>query len=171
MPTEPQASMNTQVFEIYIKASPQAIWEAITSPEWNAKYGYQGPMHFELRPGGKFQTRANADMQRMGLPEVIIDGEVLESVPPRRLVHTYRWLFTEESKREGFTKVTYEIEQTPAGFSRLTVIHDLEGAPTMAAGREEQVQLARRGWLELDSQRPQEPHRDRQDHVGGMTVA
>lgn len=132
MPTEPQASMSTQVFEIYIKASPQAIWEAITSPEWNAKYGYQGPMQFELRPGGKFQTRANADMQRMGLPEVIIDGQVLESVPPRRLVHTYRWLFTEESKREGFTKVTYEIEQTPAGFSRLTVIHDLAGAPTMA---------------------------------------
>jgi uncharacterized protein YndB with AHSA1/START domain len=89
-------------------------------------------MHFELRPGGAFQTRANADMQRMGLPEVIIDGEVLESVPPRRLVNTYRWLFTEDSKREGFTKVTYEIEQTPAGFSRLTVIHDLTGAPTMA---------------------------------------
>ena len=133
MPTEPQASMNTQVFEIYIKASPQVIWEAITSPEWNAKYGYQGPMHFELRAGGKFQARANAGMQRMGLPEVIIDGEVLESVPPRRLVHTYRWLFTEESKKEGFTHQAVEIEQTPAGFSRLTVIHDLEGAPAMAA--------------------------------------
>jgi len=132
MSTQPQASVNTQVFEIYIKASPHVIWEAITSPEWNAKYGYQAPSHFELRARGKFEARANADMQRMGLPEVIIDGEVLESVPPRRLVHTYRWLFTAESKQEGFTKVTYEIEQTPAGFSRLTVIHDLAGAPTMA---------------------------------------
>ena len=132
MSTQPQASVNTQVFEIYIKASPHVIWEAITSPEWNAKYGYQAPSHFELRARGKFESRANADMQRMGLPEVIIDGEVLESVPPRRLVHTYRWLFTAESKQEGFTKVTYEIEQTPAGFSRLTVIHDLAGAPTMA---------------------------------------
>jgi uncharacterized protein YndB with AHSA1/START domain len=120
MPTEPQASMSTQVFEIYIKATPQAIWEAITSPEWNAKYGYQGPMHFELRAGGKFEARANAQMQSMGLPAVIIDGEVLESVPHRRLVHTYRWLFNEAHKKEGFTKVTYEIEQTPAGFSRLT---------------------------------------------------
>ena len=132
MSTQPQASVNTQVFEIYIKASPHVIWEAITSPEWNAKYGYQAPSHFELRARGKFEARANEDMQRMGLPEVIIDGEVLESVPPRRLVHTYRWLFTAESKQEGFTKVTYEIEQTPAGFSRLTVIHDLAGAPTMA---------------------------------------
>jgi uncharacterized protein YndB with AHSA1/START domain len=132
MSTQPQASVNTQVFEIYIKASPHVIWEAITSPEWNAKYGYQAPSHFELRARGKFESRANADMQRMGLPEVIIDGEVLESVPPRRLVHTYRWLFTAESKQEGSTKVTYEIEQTPAGFSRLTVIHDLAGAPTMA---------------------------------------
>ena len=133
MPTEPQASMNTQVFEIYIKASPQAIWEAITSPEWNAKYGYQGPMHFELRAGGKFQTRANAQMQQMGLPEVIIDGEVLESVPPRRLVHTYRFLFSDVMKDEGFTRLTWEIEQVAPDFCSLTVTHDVSGAPMMAS--------------------------------------
>lgn len=132
MPTEPQAGMNTQVFEIYIKASAERIWEAITSPEWTAKYGYQGPMHYELRPGGRFEARSNDMMRQMGLPEVIVDGEVLECVPHRRLVQTYRWLFTDENKAEGFTKVTFEIEPTPAGFSRLTVTHEVAGAPMMA---------------------------------------
>lgn len=129
---QPQARMTTQVFEIYIKALPQSIWEAITSPEWTAKYGYQAPQHYELRAGGKFTARSNEGMKSMGLPDVIIDGEVLECVPPRRLVQTYRWLFSKENEAEGFTKLTYEIEQTPAGFSRLTVTHDVTGAPIMA---------------------------------------
>jgi uncharacterized protein YndB with AHSA1/START domain len=127
-----QTSASTQVFEIYIKASAERVWEAITSPEWTAKYGYQGPTHYELRAGGKFEARANDDMRKYGLPEVIVDGEVLEAVPPRRLVQTYRFLFNEEHKAEGFTKLTFEIEATPAGFSRLTVTHEVEGAPMMA---------------------------------------
>jgi uncharacterized protein YndB with AHSA1/START domain len=128
-----QTSTSTQVFEIYIKASAERVWDAITSPEWTAKYGYQGPLHYELRPGGKFEAHANADMRKFGLPEVVIDGEVLEAVPPRRLVQTYRFLFNEQHKAEGFTKLTFEIEVTSAGFSRLTVIHEVEGAPMMAA--------------------------------------
>jgi uncharacterized protein YndB with AHSA1/START domain len=142
MPTEQtQAGVNTQVFEIYIKAPAERIWEAITNPEWSAKYGYKGPMHYELRPGGRFEARANAEMRQMGLPEVIIDGQVLESVPFRRLVQTYRWLFNEEHKAEGFTKVTFEIEPTPAGFCRLTVTHDLQGAPMMAAATKSRFDL------------------------------
>jgi len=123
----------TQVFEIYIKAPADTVWDAVTNPEWNAKYGYQGAMTYDLRPGGAFRTHANPQMRAMGLPDVIIDGEVLECSPPNRLVQTYRWLFTEETKAEGFTKVTWEIEQTEAGFTRLTVTHELAGAPAMAA--------------------------------------
>jgi uncharacterized protein YndB with AHSA1/START domain len=136
MPTPPQESVSvtTQVFEIYIKAPAERVWEAITSSDWSSRYGYQAPTHYELRPGGKFEAHANADMRKFGLPEVMIDGEVLECVPPRKLVQTYRWLFNEQHKAEGFTKVTFEIEQTPAGFSRLTVTHELDGAPMMAAG-------------------------------------
>ena len=71
----------------------------------------------------------------MGLPETMIDGEVIECVPHRRLVQTYRWLFSEGNKAEGFTRVTWELETNSSGFTRLTVIHDeLEGAPMMAAG-------------------------------------
>jgi uncharacterized protein YndB with AHSA1/START domain len=132
MATEAKAGVTTQVYEIYIKAEPQAIWEAITSPEWTAKYGYQVPIEYELRPGGVYRARASAAMVQMGSPEVIVDGEVLESIPPRRLVQTYRFLFDDHLKAEGFTRVTWEIEPTESGFTRLTVIHDLDGAPTMA---------------------------------------
>jgi uncharacterized protein YndB with AHSA1/START domain len=122
----------TQVYEVYIKASPHDIWDAITSPEWTVKYGYKGAVEYELRPGGAFRARSTEPMRAMGMPEVVIDGTVEEADPPRKLVHTYRWLFSDANKAEGFTRVTWEIEQTTAGFSRLTVIHELEGAPIMA---------------------------------------
>jgi uncharacterized protein YndB with AHSA1/START domain len=135
MPASPQASLKgtTRVHEIYIKAPAQAIWDAITSPEWNGKYGYRAPQVYELRPGGSYKAQANAGMLSMGLPPVVIDGEVIESVPPRRLVQTFRFLFTEEQKKEGFTRITWEIETTTGGFCRLTLTHEQENAPMMAA--------------------------------------
>ena len=127
------ASATTRVHEIYIKASPQTIWDAITSPEWNAKFGYRAPQFYELRPGGAYRAEANAQMQAMGLPKTVIDGEVIECVPLRKLVQTFRFMFTEDQVKEGFTRLTYEIEQTSRGFCRLTLTHELAGAPIMAA--------------------------------------
>ncbi len=127
-----KTSVTTQIYEIYIKAAPQAIWDAITTPEWTAKYGYRGLAEYDLRPGGAYRGRATPQMVSMGLPEVAIDGEVVESDPPRRLVQTYRFLFNDAMKAEGFTRLTWEIEPTSAGFSRLTVTHELGGAPIMA---------------------------------------
>ena len=77
---------------------------------------------------------------RIGLPEVIVDGEVIEVKPPFKLVQTYRFLFNEEHKKEGFTRITFEIEQTAGGFCRLTVTHDTAGAPMMARRHADQLQ-------------------------------
>ena len=132
MPADTKASVTTQVYEVYIRATPQAIWDAITSPEWTVKYAYRGAVEYELRPGGAFRAHATAEMQTFGLPDVVVDGVVEEADPPRKLVHTYRFLFNDATKAEGFTRVTWEIEKVSAGFSRLTVIHELEGAPIMA---------------------------------------
>jgi uncharacterized protein YndB with AHSA1/START domain len=133
MATESKAGIaTTQVYEIYIRASPQAIWDAITSPEWTVKYAYKGAVDFELRPGGAYRAHSTAEMKSFGLPDVVVDGVVEEADPPRKLVHTYRFLFSEANKAEGFTRVTWEIEKVSAGFSRLTVIHELKGAPIMA---------------------------------------
>ena len=121
-----------KIFEIYIKAPAQTIWEAITTPEWTARYGYRAMSEYDLRPGGTFVTRANEQMRTMGLAEIIIDGEVIEAEPPHKLVQTYRFLFTEQTKAEGFTRITWEIVATPGGFTRLTVTHDLSDAPVAA---------------------------------------
>ena len=121
------------VHEIYIKAPAAAIWEAITSPEWNGRYGYRAVNEYELKPGGRYVARANADMLKFGLPEIMIDGEVLEASPPSKLVQTYRFLFNDEHRKEGFSKITYEIVDTGKGFCRLTVTHDVTGMPMMAA--------------------------------------
>ena len=133
MATETKAGIaTTQVYEVYIKASPQAIWDAITSPEWTVKYGYQGAVEYELRPGGAYRAHSSPEMLAIGVPDVVIDGVVEVADPPRKLVHTYRFLFGEAMKAEGFTRVTWEIEKVHTGFSRLTVVHELEGAPIMA---------------------------------------
>jgi uncharacterized protein YndB with AHSA1/START domain len=125
-------SVTTQVYEVYIKAPPQTIWDAITTPEWTARYGYRGPTTYDLRPGGAYKAHAPPIMIQMGMPEVVIDGEVIEAVPPSRLVQTYRFKFSEANVAEGFTRVTWEL--APHGiFTRLTVTHELEGAPLLAA--------------------------------------
>jgi uncharacterized protein YndB with AHSA1/START domain len=136
-----------QVNRIYIKATPQAIWDAITKPEWTERYGYGGRVEFDLRPGGQFRTIADEQMQRAGMPEVVVDGQVIESDPPNRLVQTWRAAWTDEPA----TRLTYEIAAKAGGVSCLTVSHDLEGAPntaTMVAGA---VDGAGGGWAEVIS--------------------
>jgi uncharacterized protein YndB with AHSA1/START domain len=123
----------TQVYEVYIKASAEAIWEAITSKEWSVKYGYQAPVEYELRPGGAYRGYSTPPMKSMGMPDVVVDGTVELAERPKKLVHTYRFLFNDAMKAEGFTRVTWEIEKVHAGFCRLSVVHELEGAPIMAS--------------------------------------
>jgi uncharacterized protein YndB with AHSA1/START domain len=130
--TKTAADLTTQIYEVYIRATPEAIWDAITKPEWTERYGYRGRVEYDLRPGGAYRAFATKEMKAMGAPEVLIDGAVVEADPPRKLIQTYRFLFGPEFTAEGFTRVTWEISQA-GGFSRLTVTHELKGAPKMAA--------------------------------------
>ena len=125
--------MSTRIHEIYIRATAEAIWEALTTPEWTSRYGYLAPQYYDLKPGGAYQAKATAQMRQMGLPEVIIDGEVIEALAPHKLVQTFRFLFSDANKAEGFTRITWEIERRAEGFCRLTVTHELEGTPLMEA--------------------------------------
>jgi uncharacterized protein YndB with AHSA1/START domain len=124
--------VTTQVYRVYIKATPEAIWDAITKPEWTERYGYSGRVEFDLRPGGAYRGLTNDAMRSMGAPEVAVDGEVVEADPPRKLVQTFRMVMDPEMAAEGFTRLTYEIEEGKGGVAKLTVIHDLEGAPRLA---------------------------------------
>jgi uncharacterized protein YndB with AHSA1/START domain len=134
MSTQLQTAVATQVFRIYIKASPQAIWDAITQPEWTERYGFKGRVEYDLRPGGAYSVPATPEMIAMGAPAgPILEGEVLEADPPRRLVQTWRALWSEDIASEQPTRVTFDIEEDDWGMTRLTVTHELEGSPIHAS--------------------------------------
>ena len=132
MSSTQEVAVATQVFRVYIKASPEAIWDAITKPEWTSRYGYRGIVEFDgFDAGSAWRSRAPEDMRQMGMPEVMVDGEVIEANAPRRLVQTWRPLWSEEIAAET-TRITYDIEEDDAGVTRLTVTHEVEGAPLTA---------------------------------------
>jgi uncharacterized protein YndB with AHSA1/START domain len=133
MTTMAASTATTQVYRVYIKATPQAIWDAITQPEWTDRYGYGGRAEFDLRPGGAYRGLTSEAMHAVGAPDVAVDGEIIEADPPRRLVQTWRMVMAgPEIEAEGFTRVTYEIEEGKSGVTKLTVVHDLDGAPKLA---------------------------------------
>jgi uncharacterized protein YndB with AHSA1/START domain len=129
--TTTEAAVTTQVYRVYIRATPEAIWAAITKPEWSERYGYGGRVQFDLRPGGQYRAYTSEEMRAHGAPDLAIDGEVLEADPPRRLVHTFRMLMDAGLEAEGFTRLTYEIEPMEGGVTKLTLVHELEGAPRL----------------------------------------
>lgn len=106
-----------KVFEIYIKTTPERLWEAITDSEMRRKYNFGVGVESDWTPGSGYRTVHPASSTP------ISEGENLEVDPPRRLVQSFRALWGEDVKSEGTSRVTWEIE--PVGDScRLTVIHD-----------------------------------------------
>jgi uncharacterized protein YndB with AHSA1/START domain/DNA-binding transcriptional ArsR family regulator len=104
-----------KVFEIYIKTTPERLWQAITDTEMRRKYTFGLAVTSDWTPGSRYVG--------VGRGTPIIEGENLEVDPPRRLVQSFRALWSDDVKREGTSRVTWEIE--PIGDScRLTVIHD-----------------------------------------------
>jgi uncharacterized protein YndB with AHSA1/START domain len=106
----------TAVFEIYIKATPEQIWEAITDPGLRARYSFGVGTTSEWTPGSSYLA---------AIPDVvdIAEGENLVVEPPRLLVQTFRALWSDDVRAQGTTQVTWEIEPV-ADSCRLTVVHD-----------------------------------------------
>jgi uncharacterized protein YndB with AHSA1/START domain len=109
-----------KVFEIYIKTTPERLWEAITDPDMRSKYTFGVRAESDWTPGSRYAMHAPA----AGVE--IAEGENLEVDPPRRLVQSFTALWSDEVKSEGTSRVTWEIEPVgDAGDScRLTVTHD-----------------------------------------------
>src|SRR5437660_10617827 len=106
----------TAVFEVFIKTTPERLWEAITDPEQRKRYSFGVETNSDWTPGSEYTA---------GVPGVveIAAGRNVEVDPPRLLVQTFDALWSEEVKAQGTTRVTWEIE--PVGTScRLTVTHD-----------------------------------------------
>jgi uncharacterized protein YndB with AHSA1/START domain len=106
-----------KVFEIYIKTTPERLWEAITDREMRSKYNFGMGVVSDWSSGSRYEA------VHPQAPTPISEGENLEVDPPRRLVQSFTALWSEDVKSEGTSRVTWEIE--PVGDScRLTVTHD-----------------------------------------------
>jgi uncharacterized protein YndB with AHSA1/START domain len=106
-----------KVFEIYIKTTPERLWEAITDNECRQKYNFGVGVTSDWTPGSRYEAaHPTAGVE-------IAEGENLEVDPPRRLVQSFNALWGDDVKAEGTSRVTWEIE--PVGDScQLTVTHD-----------------------------------------------
>jgi uncharacterized protein YndB with AHSA1/START domain len=112
-----EAAEMEKVFEIYIKTSPERLWEAITDSEMRSQYTFGVGVNTDWAPGSHYEAvHARAGM-------AISSGENLEVDPPRRLVQSFNALWSEDVKSEGTSRVTWEIEQV-GDSCRLTVTHD-----------------------------------------------
>jgi uncharacterized protein YndB with AHSA1/START domain/biotin operon repressor len=107
----------TKVFEIYVRTTPERLWQAITDPEIRSIY------NFGMRAVTDWAPDSRYEMKSPKFDGLLGEGENLEIDPPRRLVQSMRALWSEDVKSEGTSRLTWEIE--PVGDScRLTVTHD-----------------------------------------------
>ncbi len=120
-----------QVYEVWIRTTPERLWRAITDGEWTRRYFHHTRIESTWRPGSSV-------IYWMDGNEVAVEGEVLECDPPRRLSITWGVRYNDEMAKEASSRVTYEIEAHDA-MCLLRVIHDRfpEGsqvAPNVAEG-------------------------------------
>jgi uncharacterized protein YndB with AHSA1/START domain len=133
MTTIETQNLTVQVYQLFIKATPEAIWEAITKPEFTTQYFYGARIEVTPERRHTFSPDGTEDWG---------EGAVIEFDPPKKLVHEWRSSYSEELAVEEPSRVTWEIEPQEGDLSLLTVVHDkLEAAPKTAAS------VAGTGWM------------------------
>jgi uncharacterized protein YndB with AHSA1/START domain len=116
-------AQTTQVYQLFIKATPEQVWDAITKPEFTTRYFFASRV--ELADGRRRAYGPNGELWG--------DSAILEEDRPRRLVHEWQGLYDPDLAAEETSRVTWEIEPQDGGVTKLTLIHDqLEGAPKTA---------------------------------------
>ena len=114
-------AQTTQVYNVFIRATPEQIWDAITRSEFTQQYFYGA--RIDVRDGRRFSA----------IGDIEWDEEVLQADPPRKLVHQWMAGYDPDLAAEDASRVTWEIEPQEDGAVLLTVVHDrLEGAPKTA---------------------------------------
>jgi uncharacterized protein YndB with AHSA1/START domain len=136
-----------KVFEIYIRTTPERLWEAITDPEVRSKF------HFGVSAQSDWAEGSRYELRHPSSDGALAEGENLVVDPPRRLVQSMDVLWSDDAKAEATSRVTWEIE--PVGDScRLIVTHDQlrEGAPEEIYGGWPMILSGLKTWLETGRQ-------------------
>jgi uncharacterized protein YndB with AHSA1/START domain/uncharacterized protein YciI len=119
-----ETGIPTQVYQVFIRTSPERLWEAITDPALTRHYFH----------GARISVVEDRYRSLGPDDSLWADEAVLEADPPLRLVHGWRSLYDPELAVEPSSRVAWEIEQQPGGVCQLTVTHDgLEDSPRTAA--------------------------------------
>jgi uncharacterized protein YndB with AHSA1/START domain len=132
-----------KVYEIYIRTTPERLWDAITDPQIRAKYNFGAAVKCDWTPGSRLEMGAPGADGPLG------EGEIIEVDPPRRLVHSMVALWSDEVRSEGASRVTWEIEPIQDS-CRLIVTHDQlrEGANDQIYGGWPMILSGLKTWLE-----------------------
>ena len=125
----------TQVYQVFIKATPEQVWEGITNPEFTKNYFHGTRIESTFEVGAPYLSVAGEGDQKL------IEGEVLEADPPHKLITTWRALYSPDLAGEPPSRVSWEIEAQEGGFTKLTLVHDqlqesLKTAESVAGGWE-----------------------------------
>jgi uncharacterized protein YndB with AHSA1/START domain len=116
-------AQTTQVYQLFIRATPEQVWDAMTKSEFTTKYFFAS--RIEMEEGRRRAYGPNGELWG--------DSAILEEDRPRRLVHEWQGLYDPDLASEKTSRVTWEIEPQDGGVTKLTLIHDqLEGAPKTA---------------------------------------
>ncbi len=130
-----------KVYEIYIRTTPERLWAAITDGETRSRYTFGARVESAWTPGSRYELSHPGGL--------LGEGENLEVDPPRRLVQSMVALWSDDVRKEGTSRITWEIE--PVGDScRLTVTHDRlrEGANNEVYGGWPMILSGLKTWLE-----------------------
>ncbi|MCB0064307.1 MAG: SRPBCC family protein [Caldilineaceae bacterium] len=116
---------HTHVYEIFIQATPERVWQALTDGTITQHYYFGCRVESNWRAGAEYRYQSQGMVGPAG--STMIDGTVLESDPPHRLVQTFRPLWIAANAPDGFevpvSKVTWTIE--PMGSAcKLSLVHD-----------------------------------------------
>jgi uncharacterized protein YndB with AHSA1/START domain len=120
-------------YHIFIQATAQDVWDALTRPGWTQQYGYRARVKYDPQPGGIYLAYASGRRNGQRAQDLIISGEVIEAEPPKRLVQTWHPMFDARAAAEPATRLSWEIHEERTGLAAVTVSHECPGAPQTAA--------------------------------------
>jgi uncharacterized protein YndB with AHSA1/START domain len=133
-----------KIYEVYIRTTPERLWEAITDGEARGKFQFGIRVDTDWKPGSRLE------MSHPNAPGLLGEGEILEVDPPRKLVQTMVALWGEDVKAEGTTRITWEINDIGGGTCCLVLTHDQlrEGCNNQIYGGWPMILSGLKSWLE-----------------------
>jgi uncharacterized protein YndB with AHSA1/START domain len=113
----PMGSSPRHVYVTYIRTTPERVWESLTRPEMTRQFFFGTDVKCRFEPGAPIEYVVRTPD---GREMAAVSGEVVEVVPLKRLVHTFRF----PRMPDAPTRVVYEIEPAGEGIVKLTLTHE-----------------------------------------------